>query len=214
MINIKNYKHIIWDWNGTLYNDVELCANLMNILLEEADLPIISIEKYRNVFTFPVIDYYKALGHDVDTENWERISHQFIRDYEAKKYDYSIYPDAVEVLEKIKNFGISQSILSAYKQETLDELVSYFNIANYFVKLVGLDNIYAAGKIENGIKWMKELGFAKGEVLMIGDTLHDCEVAKAMGADIVLISSGHQSLNKLKSCNVPIIDNLSELVVH
>ena len=212
MINIKKYKHIIWDWNGTLYNDVELCANLMNILLEEADLPIISIEKYRNVFTFPVIDYYKALGHDVGPENWERISHKFINDYEDRKYDYSIYPDAVEVLEKIKNLGISQSILSAYKQETLDELVSYFNIANYFVKLVGLDNIYAAGKIENGIKWMKELGFAKGEVLMVGDTLHDCEVAQAINADIVLISSGHQSLDKLKSCNVPIIDNLSELI--
>ncbi len=212
MINIKNYKHIIWDWNGTLFNDVELCANLMNILLEEAKLPKISIEEYRNVFTFPVIEYYKALGHDVEPKNWERISHKFISDYETQKYNYSIYSDAVIVLEKIKNFGISQSILSAYKQETLDELVSYSKIENYFIKLVGLDNIYAEGKIENGIKWMKELGFAKGEVLMIGDTLHDCEVAKAIGADLVLISSGHQSLNKLKTCNVPIINSLSELV--
>ena len=212
MINIKNYKHIIWDWNGTIFNDVELCANLMNVLLEEAKLPTISIEKYRDVFTFPVKDYYKAVGHNVEPENWEKISHKFINDYEVKKYEYSIYSDAIEVLEKIKTLGISQSILSAYKQETLDELVAHSNIANYFIKLIGLDNIYATGKLENGIKWMKELGFAKGEVLMVGDTLHDCEVAQAIGADIVLISSGHQSVDKLKSCNTTIINRLSELV--
>ena len=164
MINIKNYKHVIWDWNGTLFDDVKLCADIMNQLLKEAGLPKISIDKYRDVFTFPVKDYYKALGHDVGDENWEKISHQFINEYEAKKYNYTIYPDVRKVLKKIKSWGITQSILSAYKQETLDELVAHFNLSEYFIRLVGLDNIYAASKLNNGLKWMKELGFGKGEV--------------------------------------------------
>jgi phosphoglycolate phosphatase len=213
MINIENYKHIIWDWNGTLFNDIELCTNIMNQLLDEAELPNISIEKYREVFTFPVIDYYKALGHDVGSENWEKISHQFINEYETNKYKFSIYPDAKKVLSKIENLGISQSILSAYKQETLDELVAHFNLSKYFIRLIGLDNIYAASKLENGLKWMAELGLKKGEVLLVGDTLHDCEVAKAIGADSVLLSLGHQSREKLNRCGIPIIDNLSELIL-
>jgi len=212
MINIEKYKHIIWDWNGTLFNDVELCANIMNQLLKESNLPKISVSKYRDVFTFPVIEYYKALGHDVSDENWQKISHQFISEYEANKYNYTIYPDAKEVLTKIKNLGISQSILSAYKQDTLDELVAYFNLSEFFVELVGLDNIYAASKLDNGLKWMKKLGFKKGEVLLVGDTLHDCEVANAIGADSVLLSLGHQSKEKLNRCNIPIIDSLSELI--
>ncbi len=212
MINIKKYKHIIWDWNGTLFNDVELCANIMNLLLDEANLPKIDIEKYRDVFTFPVIEYYKALGHDTGEENWQKISHQFINTYEANKYEYQIYSDAVKVLEYVTSLGISQSILSAYKQETLDELVSHFNLSKYFVKLVGLDNIYAVSKLDNGLKWIKELGLQKGEVLLVGDTLHDCEVAKAIGADSVLLSLGHQSKEKLSVCNIPIIDSLSELI--
>jgi phosphoglycolate phosphatase len=212
MINIKKYKHVIWDWNGTLFDDVELCADIMNQLLDEIDSPRITVEKYRDVFTFPVIDYYKALGHDTGEENWQKISHQFINTYEANKYKYQIYEDAQKVLEYISNLGISQSILSAYKQETLDELVAHFNLSKYFIKLVGLDNIYAAGKLDNGLKWMKELGFKKGEVLMVGDTLHDCEVAKAIGADSVLLSLGHQSKEKLGDCNIPIIDSLSELI--
>jgi len=213
MINIKKYKHVIWDWNGTLFNDVELCANIMNQLLSEVNRPSITVQEYRDVFTFPVIEYYRALGHDVGEENWQKISHQFINTYEANKYNYNIYPDAQSVLEHIRDLGISQSILSAYKQETLDELVNHFNLSEFFVKLVGLDNIYAAGKLENGLKWMNELGFAKGEVLLVGDTLHDCEVAKAIGADSVLLSLGHQSIEKLNKCNIPIIDSLNELVM-
>jgi len=212
MINIKKYKHVIWDWNGTLFNDVELCANIMNQLLSEVNRPSITVQEYRDVFTFPVIEYYRALGHDVGEENWQKISHQFINTYEANKYNYNIYPDAQSVLEHIRDLGISQSILSAYKQETLDELVNHFNLSEFFVKLVGLDNIYAAGKLENGLKWMNELGFAKGEVLLVGDTLHDCKVAKAIGADSVLLSLGHQSIEKLNKCNIPIIDSLNELI--
>lgn len=212
MKNIRNYKHIIWDWNGTLFNDVELCANIMNKLLGEANLPKISVAEYRNVFTFPVIDYYKALGHDVGAENWEKISHQFISEYEASKYEFTIYSDAEKVLKEIYSSGIPQSILSAYKQDTLDELVGHFNLSKYFIRLVGLDNIYAASKLDNGLKWMKELGFKQGEVLMVGDTLHDYEVAKAIGADSVLLSLGHQSKEKLDGCKITIIDSLSELI--
>jgi len=212
MKNIKKYKHIIWDWNGTLFDDVELCANIMNQLLKEANLPKISVADYRDIFTFPVIDYYKALGHDVGAENWEKISHQFINEYENKKYDFTIYPDAEDVLKKIQGFGISQSVLSAYKQDTLDELVGHFNLNKFFIRLVGLDNIYAASKLDNGLKWIKELGFKDGEVLLVGDTLHDCEVAEAIGADAVLLSLGHQSKEKLNGCKIPIIDSLSELI--
>ena len=212
MKKIKEYRHIIWDWNGTLFDDVELCADIMNRLLDEAELPQITIEKYRDVFTFPVIEYYKLLGHDVGEENWGKISWQFINTYEKEKYGYTIYPDAEIVLKKISDIGISQSILSAYRQETLDELVKHFNLDKYFIRLIGLNNIYAASKLENGIKWMNELGCKKGEVLYVGDTLHDCEVAQEIGADSVLLTLGHQSIEKLKSCNVKLINSLSELI--
>ena len=211
-INLEKYKHIIWDWNGTLFNDVELCTNIMNQLLKEANLPQISVTEYRNVFTFPVIDYYKTLGHDVSLKNWEKISHKFINEYEAKKYEFKVFSDAEIVLKEISNIEITQSILSAYKQDTLEELVKYFNLNKYFIRLVGLNNIYAASKLDNGMKWIKELGLKKGEVLLVGDTLHDCEVAEAMGADSVLLSLGHQSKEKLSKCNTPIIDSLSELL--
>lgn len=212
MIDLKKYKHVIWDWNGTLFNDVELCADIMNNLLMRSNLGTITVEKYREVFTFPVIKYYEALGHNVGSENWEKISHEFIDEYEERKFEQTLYQDSKHVLDKIDKMGISQSVLSAYSQHTLEKLIEHFGLSKYFIRLVGLDNIYAASKLENGIKWMKELGYSKGEVLLVGDTIHDCEVANEIGADPVLLSVGHQSKEKLATCDVLMIDSLSELI--
>lgn len=49
----KNIKHIIWDWNGTLFDDVDICVDNINWLLKKYNLPEITKEKYREIFTFP-----------------------------------------------------------------------------------------------------------------------------------------------------------------
>lgn len=212
MRNITGYKHIIWDWNGTLLNDVELCCGIMNNLLTSRGMPPITVDYYRTIFTFPVKEYYKKAGHDVSDENWEILSHEFIDQYEAGKYSCSLYKSAESLLERIKNLGIDQSVLSAYSQHTLEEMIEYFGLKKYFMKLVGLDNIYAAGKIENGRKWMSMLGLQKGEVLLIGDTVHDFEVAEEIGADSLLISTGHQNREILEKCGVEVADSIEALL--
>lgn len=212
MISLSNYKHVIWDWNGTLFEDVELCCGIMNGLLSRRSMPAITVEKYRDVFTFPVKDYYKKLGHDISDANWEILSHEFINEYESNKYNCGLYEGAADVLDYIAQKGISQSVLSAYSQKTLDELIAHFGLSKYFIKLVGLDNIYAESKLNNGIKWMKELGHSKGEVLLIGDTVHDWEVANEIGADSLLIANGHQAKNKLLECTTNVVDAVTEII--
>ena len=59
------YKHIIWDWNGTLLDDTWLCVEGINQALIKRNLTPISEDRYREVFTFPVRDYYKKLGFDL-----------------------------------------------------------------------------------------------------------------------------------------------------
>ncbi|MCJ7554278.1 MAG: HAD family hydrolase, partial [Ignavibacteriaceae bacterium] len=81
MINGKT-RHIIWDWNGTLFNDVVLCKDIMNNILKRFDLPLLSLEKYREVFTFPVEDYYKKAGLDFNITPFEILGKDFMDEYE------------------------------------------------------------------------------------------------------------------------------------
>ena len=193
---IKKYKHIIWDWNGTILDDVSLSIDLVNELLAEENLHTLTTEEYRSYFTIPVKNYYEAVGFDFSKESFEVVGKRWMDEYERRKFSCDLYPDVEEVINKINKSGIEQSILSAYSQHTLEQMIEYYNLTKYFTHIVGLDNIYAASKVEQGIDLMNKLGYDKGEVLFVGDTLHDYEVACEIGADCVLITSGHQSKEK------------------
>lgn len=209
---IKNYKHIIWDWNGTILNDIDLSLNIINNILKERNLNTLTKNSYRELFTIPVKNYYEKLGFDFNKESFEEIGKIWIEEYEKRKYECSLYNGIEMVLKKIKDSGIEQSILSAYSQHTLEEMIDYFSLRKYFKYIVGLDNIYAASKLHLGIDLMKKLKNGKGETLMIGDTLHDYEVATEIGADCILVAEGHQSKDILIKSGVKVINNILELI--
>lgn len=211
-MKLENYKHVIWDWNGTILNDVNLSVELINNLLKERNIKTLSINEYRKVFTIPVKNYYAALGFDFEKESFEIVGKKWMDEYERRKFECKIYDGIIEVMQKIKQLKIGQSILSAYSQHTLEEMANHFGLTEYFEHIVGLDNIYAAGKMHLGQMLIKKLGNGKGETLMIGDTLHDFEVAQEIGADCVLLSGGHQDKDKLLSTGSIVIDDIKELL--
>jgi phosphoglycolate phosphatase len=65
------FDSIIWDWNGTLLNDVEVAINSINRLLYDRNLVPLTLERYLDVFTFPVQDYYEVIGFDLINEPFE-----------------------------------------------------------------------------------------------------------------------------------------------
>ena len=208
---MKKYKHIIWDWNGTLFDDVELCHNIINRLLIRNEIEKISLQRYREIFDFPVKKYYQSAGLDFNKTSFEILGKEFMDEYEERKFESTVFNEAKDVLESVLLLGITQSVLSAYHHDSLVKITEHFGIKDYFIDLNGLDNIYAASKIDIGKKWIKKSGYKKGEVVLIGDTIHDFEVAEAIGADSILIAGGHQTKERLSKCGVPVYDNLSSL---
>lgn len=206
------YKHVIWDWNGTLFNDIELCVNIINSVLVKRNLKALSLEQYRKIFTFPVQDYYAKAGLDFTKYSFQELGKEWMDEYQERRLESKLFDKAEEMLKKISENQIEQSILSAYKHDTLLELVNHFNLAHYFTHLTGLDHIYATSKIDLGKDLMEKLNHEKGEVLLIGDTVHDFEVAQEIGADCILIAEGHQDKQRLIECGVNVYDNLDELI--
>ena len=209
----KTYNHIIWDWNGTLFNDVELCASIMNLLLEQESLPNISLQKYKEIFTFPVIEYYKIAGHTFENNSFEVLGKQFMVEYELRKNNCQIYPGAFELLTELKRKNIQLHLLSAYEQQSLNRIIEQYKIKNYFTNAVGLDNLYASGKAHPAKK-LPEMIRSDGSVeniLLIGDTIHDYEVAKEINSDCILISHGHQDGERLLKLDIPVVKNFTEL---
>lgn len=188
---MARYNCIIWDWNGTLLDDLEICINVMNRILRNRNLPLLNIKRYKEIFGFPVKHYYNQLGFNFVKEPFEKISTEFITEYQKESLSVKLNENCIPVLEHIRNEGIKQVILSASQLENLEEHVRHFEIIDYFDRLLGLDHCHATSKVDLGKTWLGESGFDKKEVVLIGDTLHDYEKACEIGCDCVLLSSGH-----------------------
>lgn len=201
--------HLIWDWNGTLFDDLELCVGVINEMLARRGLGALSVERYRDIFTFPVRDYYRTAGFDFARDSFEDLSVEFMSAYEARRHHCPLQADARPVLESLGAGGRRQFMLSAYNQATLHELVRSFDLGGFFDRMMGLDNIYAHGKLELGRELMARIPDAPGRTLLIGDTLHDVEVARDLGIHCLLVAHGHQSRPRLEASGAPVVDNLA-----
>ena len=210
MKSIKNYKHIIWDWNGTLLDDVWICMEIINKMLQKRCLPLLSKDRYKEIFGFPIQNYYLKAGFNFEVEPFKDLAKEYIEEYDSRSQECKLHQGVLDALKKINSLGVSQSILSASSEESLRMIIESFEIQDYFSHINGLNDHYAESKIDIGERWIKAQGFKPCEVLMIGDTIHDYEVAKALGIDCVLISHGHQSIERLKDCN----DMVWESVLH
>jgi len=209
---ISNYRHIIWDWNGTLINDVWLVVEIMNKMLNKRNLPGIDSNRYREIFDFPVTRYYLKLGFDFSLEPFEELTVEFISEYYERFNECKLFDKAEEVLKEISDMGIGQSILSASKEDVLTEKIGYYAIGKYFCRILGLDNHYAESKVDRGKKWIAELNLNPQDVLLIGDTTHDYIVSKHIGSDCLLIASGHYSYERLVKSGVDVVSSLKEII--
>ncbi len=208
---IKTYGHIIWDWNGTLLNDIALSLSIINNIISKRNLPTISLKYYKDIFTFPVKEYYQKAGLDFSKYPFETLGMEWIKEYEERKLEAQLFPNSLATLKTIQQSGIRQSILSAYLKKDLVNIITYFKLDIFFQYIYGLDTIYATSKVDLGVELIEKLNISNNNILLIGDTVHDFEVSKVIGVDCILIADGHQSKSRLINCGVPVLNTLGDI---
>ena len=208
----QNYSHIIWDWNGTLFDDVAWCIECMNVMLIKRGLPIIKdIPTYHSVFCFPVIQYYTNVGFNFQQEPFEHLAKEYIALYHSNKSgNCKLHANAKNVLTKIHNMGVTQIILSASEISNLHSQINEFDIDMYFNEILGLSDVFGKSKIDIGLDYMTRMNITNA--LLIGDSMHDYDVATALGTDCVLIPNGHQSRETLLASGATILNDISCII--
>lgn len=206
-------KLLVWDWNGTLLNDMELTYEIENTMLRERGMTQIpSRDFYLSNFGFPIIDYYVKLGYDFSKYPYDELAEEFHRLYSNSYRRCTLREHTIETLAVIKSMKIPQTILSASNQKRLIEQTDYYAVSTYFEELLGLSDDYAHSKIQRAKSFISLRQIKSKDVLFIGDTDHDYEVAREIGGDCVLLTGGHQGRDVLEKCSVPVFDTLDEVL--
>lgn len=210
---MKEIKNIIWDWNGTIMNDIQLCADIACQIISKHSHEEISLEKYRNEFGFPIADFYRRMGVDFSIEPYEDLTLTFIKEYESRVAEIKLHDGIRDVLEYFQEKQKSQNILTAAHSDMVFPKLDQFGIRTFFDQIEGLDNHNAVSKIGRGIELVNRMGFEKEKTIMIGDTDHDYHVAEALDIQCILVARGHQSKERLQQIDgkFTLLDSINDV---
>jgi len=193
-----------------LLDDAWLCVEILNRMQVRRGMETTTLARYQMDFDFPVVNYYLKLGFDFNKESFDDIAREYIRDYESQQFRCSLREGVADVIKALKARGFSQSVLSASQKSSLIEALKIFGLKDFFENIAGLDDYYAHSKMDVGKKLLKNLSAGGKEILLIGDTTHDYEVACELGIDCLLLPAGHQSKERLVATGAKVCDNLNE----
>ena len=203
---------ILWDWNGTLLDDVDLCVDALNRLLAGFGYPQrYDLTQYRELFRFPIEDYYRLAGFDFSRHPYPMLAEHFMAHYNAGVDACPVMAHAVDTLTELARRGWKQAVLSASRRDYLIEQVAARGLQGFFTELLGLADIYGVSKVQLGTDYLRRTGIDPAACVMVGDTDHDAAVAAAIGATCVLYTGGHQSRARLEKASPYVIDDLAQL---
>ena len=186
-------RYVLWDWNGTLLDDTQAALDTLNVLLRRRGAPEITMAFYRDHFAFPVRPFYAAIGMAPDEEDWDALAREYHDTYAMQPK--RLNPQAIAALEAVRAAGVRQSILSALRQDLLDEITGRLGVADYMDCVYGVDNLDGASKLDRALELLSRLDGV--DPVVIGDALHDKEVADALGVDCVLCGQGSHAAWRL-----------------
>ncbi|MEO5876121.1 MAG: HAD hydrolase-like protein [Streptosporangiaceae bacterium] len=201
-------RHIVWDWNGTLFDDVGAVMGATREVFAGTPAAGLTTEEFRAAYTRPIwVTYEQILGRALAEGEWERMDATFHTGYHRLMVDSVLTSDAHDALGR---WSGSQSLLSMWGHDLLLPKVKEFGIAEFFTHVDGLRGAPGGGKAEHLVLHARAVGLDPGDITLIGDSVDDARAAAHIGAGAVLYTGGMQRRQELETMGVPVVDTLLE----
>ncbi|MFG3256764.1 HAD family hydrolase [Streptomyces sp. NPDC048172] len=203
--------HVVWDWNGTLFDDADaLIASTIEAFAREG-LPPLTAERYRALHTQPIDAFYdRLLGRPVPEDRRARLHAAFHESYGRRRPALGLAPDARAALAEAARAGLTQSVLSMHPHDVLGTLIDRFALRPHLVRVDGQRGPDAGYKRDHLAAHLRALARGPGEVLLVGDSVDDARAAAATGVRCVLYASGLHALDVLRAERVPVVGSLGK----
>ena len=205
--------HVVWDWNGTLLDDLAVVIESVNAGVGPYVTAPITLEHYRDHYTRPVKHFYDAvLGRTLTEREWLDLDTRFHRAYDERLHAADLARDAEVALASLSTSEHSQSLLSMYPHDALIPVVASHRIDHYFDQIDGLRGPAGDAKaayLSSHLDAMKVLGES---VLMVGDTPDDAIAAASVGATCVLVHNGSHHRHALEATGAHVVDSIGAVL--
>ncbi len=203
--------HVVWDWNGTLFDDVSAMYGAACEVFAARGLPAVTMSAYRAAYTRPISLFYSRLfGREFDPAEFPGLEQDFHAAYRSRMTPCGLAEGAAEALASWRGRGGTQSLLSMWRHAELLPFVEWFGIAGEFMRIDGLRGLGGGRKSAHLAAHLAALGLRPADVLVVGDSVDDADAAADAGAACVLYDGGYHDRNALDAVGVPVVGNLEQ----
>ncbi|NND01652.1 MAG: HAD family hydrolase [Acidimicrobiia bacterium] len=207
--------HIIWDWNGTLFDDLHVVVESVNASLAAVGSAVqIDDEGYRDHYRRPVRDFYDVLlQRPVTDSEWKKINTVFHDVYFENIDQAGPNAEAHAAIAEGQSRRLTQSILSMWTHTLLEPTVSRHGLADAMLAVQGSTDGEGAIKAALLTDHLHRLSLgARAKVVMVGDTFDDAHAAVTAGVGAVFYDGGSHHRHALEATGVPVADTLCHAI--
>lgn len=203
--------HLVWDWNGTLLDDLPIVIEAVNRSIAMFGLGSITADDYRDHYTRPVRHFYDRLfGRVIEDEEWLRLNASFHDVYFDLATDADLAPGARQAMELLEAAGWGQSLLSMSPQDWLEGIVERLGLTGRFEIVDGLSGPTGGLKAGHLEEHLSVLAVDGEDTVVVGDTPDDVAAARHVGAHPILFHGGSHHLEVLQAEGVAIAETVLE----
>jgi phosphoglycolate phosphatase-like HAD superfamily hydrolase len=204
-------RHLVWDWNGTLLDDLPLVVSSTNAAFASVSAPALTAEAHRRAFRRPVAEFYaEVLGRALEEGEFGRLDKIF---HDAYRLGLTSCALAIDAQTAMRGWTGTQSLLSMWFHDELVPEVERRGLTALLARIDGLRSTVGGDlKADHLARHLSELGVEGSSTVLIGDSVDDADAAAYVGARCVLYTGGFTDPSRLRAVGVPVADSLVEAV--
>jgi phosphoglycolate phosphatase-like HAD superfamily hydrolase len=210
--------HIVWDWNGTLLDDLHVVVDSVNASLGHLGVAAIGTDDYQRQFVRPLHGFYeRLLGRPVDDELLGIIDDVFHDHYWSGYQGAGLAADAARALDLVTSRSGTQSVASMLRHDLLVSSIRRFGIDGRMLAVDGHRGAVGETKEQHMVQHVERLesmypGLRRDQMVAIGDICDDAAAARAAGIGCILYDGGGQTRSALEAEGVPVTSTLIDAV--
>ena len=198
-------RNIIFDWSGTLVDDLPAVWQATNHVLEQANRPSMTLETFRAEFCLPFTTFYDKFTPHVPLPQLESWFHSRFKQVQDS---VCALPHAGSFIEFCRRHGLRTFLLSTVREDHF----AVQHRASGFGNFLERPYLGVWDKREKIHELISENKLLPDETLFIGDMQHDIETARHGGIHSCAVLTGYNTLEQLRATKPDlIVEHLGEL---
>lgn len=203
------FRNLIFDWSGTLVDDLGPVIEATNAVLEKYGVPPMDREAFRRSFRLPYSEFYQELLPTIPLDELEA---HFRPAFDHAKTPVTILPHAREKLEWCSAHGIRTFVLTSMDPGAFDRQLDHFGLRHHFEATYS--GVVDKRELIHHILESHQLDPA--DTAFVGDMTHDIETARHGGIASIAVLTGYNHAEVIASARPDItvadLDSLRSLL--